>query len=174
MISDDLELDIDTGEDPVEWVLDTTVEQWPGPEFPESIERFDRRDARSIDSGVQSEDFDLEGGISFSVGFGDRVREPMGLEWGFRIETILSVRVEAKVGSDTQYGHVDGGPSFSRLVSALQEAHNRERKRPDIDGGDVVYHSLHVENESDNSDDHRNYLRADWDVRLVGNECRDD
>lgn len=174
MIADDLslELDYETGEDPRLWVLDTFVEQWPGTEFPDVVERFNRDDSESIDTGVRSGDFDLEEGVSVGAALADDNREPIATSFSYDVETTISVRVEGL--HQDQYGHIESSDAFRQFIDALKEALRRERAMPSIDGGAYHYHTLLIENETDNSADGRDYYHATWDVRIKGRELRDD
>lgn len=159
-------------QDEIQWVLETVKTNWPEPSFPANIARIHRTEPKILETGQRTKSLELEDWNALGAGPTDRMTEPVGTEYDHRVETTVSCRLEALHADE--WGQVVSSAAFEQLVRYTQHAINVERSYPtvdDVDGddiGSVDYHTVHVENEQDLSDDNGDYFRRDWDVRLVG------
>ncbi|WP_254768232.1 hypothetical protein [Salinilacihabitans rarus] len=166
-------------QDEVTWVLDTIKTGWPG-SWPADddgdplLYRINRDEPEILETGERTRSLDLSKASAIGAALGSRSPTPTGTEYRNRVETVVSVRFEGLTSRGGEWGHVDSAADVEQLVRYAQHALLAQRSYPTINDvdqdaiGSVAYHSLFVENETDQSHDHRDYFRRDWDVRFVG------
>jgi hypothetical protein len=159
-------------QDEVTWVLETVQSNWPGTAFPDDMARINRDEPEILETGDRTRSLELEEWNAIGASLADRPSDPVGTEYDKRVETTVSCRLEALHADE--WGHVNSATHFERLVRYAQHALDVERSYPTVDDvdadgiGSVAYHTLINENETDLSEDDKDYFRRDWDVRLVG------
>ncbi|WP_256394115.1 hypothetical protein [Natronoarchaeum rubrum] len=159
-------------QDEVTWVLQTIKSNWPGSSFPSTLARINRDEPEILETDDRKRSLELEEWNAIGASLADRQSSPIGTEYDKRVETTISCRLEGLHADE--WGQVDSAAEFEQLVRYVQHALDIERSYPtvnDVDSddiGSVAYHTLVVENETDLSDDNKDYFRRDWDVRLIG------
>lgn len=162
-------------QDEVRWVLETIATEWPNGDFAdEDVVRRDRESDEILETGDR-------GGVELSrtavigAAEGDRAREPIGTEFHYDVETIVSVRIEG-VHQDFG-GTIPSKDEFRRLVRYAQAAIDSERTYPSIGADDLVgyvqYVDARIQNERNLSSDHGDDFRVDFEVRLRGDQDPD-
>lgn len=166
-------------QDEVSWILETIKANYPA-EWPTDADgdpvfaRIHRDEPEVLETGERTKRRELERWNAIGASLADRTPTPVGTEYDHRVETIVSCRLEGATSQSGEWGHVDSVAHFETLVRRVQHAINTERSYPTVDDvdqngiGSVAYHSLFIENETDLSQQDKDYFRRDWDVRLVG------
>jgi hypothetical protein len=159
-------------QDEVTWILETVKSNWPGAEYPGTLARINRDEPEILETGERTRSLELEQWSAIGASLADRTSDPIGAEYDKRVETTISCRLEGLHADE--HGHVDSAAHFEQLVRYAQYALDVERSYPTVDDvdadgiGSVAYHTLINENETDLSEDDKDYFRRDWDVRLIG------
>jgi len=160
-------------QDEVTWVLNTIASEWPDGSFPADTVRVDRDDPQILDTGVRTNEVDLARRNAIAASLSQKPRTPIGTEFDYRVETTVSVRVEALHASE--HGQVASKSEFLQLVARARNAIDQARSTPTVPAtsstGRVDYHSA-VTGETVTPDlsANKNHYREDFEVRLAGYE----
>ncbi|MDQ2052842.1 hypothetical protein RBH26_20585 [Natronolimnohabitans sp. A-GB9] len=180
-------------QDEVTWLLETIKRNWPGYGetclygdgiygegvyfdpygFPDDIVRINRDEPKILETGERTRSVELSNTNAIGASLSSRDPTPVGAEYNHRVETTISIRFEGLHVSE--FGHIKSPAHFEQLVRYAQHAIAQERSYPtvgDVDDdpiGSVAYHTISPpENETDLSDDNRDYFRRDWEYRFIG------
>lgn len=133
------------------------------------IRRVNRDQSNVLEDDRRQRGGELQESNFVGAALVSRSTTPLDTAYDHRVEVVIGVRVEGL--HVDEFGHVPHDAHFNALVRAIQAALLEERAYPDVDAADPAdYHTLLVENTQHASRDHRDYFRADFDVRLVGHE----
>ena len=131
---------------------------------------IDRDDAESQDFLGRKVQWDLADDNAISVSASpDRVTEPMGTGYNYKVEDGVNIRIEA--AHEDHWGHVADADEFEALVGTAEAAILVEREFPYPNpDGKAHYHTLVTRNATNRSSDEKDYFRYDFDVFFRGYE----
>ncbi|SIS00363.1 hypothetical protein SAMN05421858_5120, partial [Haladaptatus litoreus] len=151
------------------WVIEAFERNWstdiyPG-DYDASLPQLINQDDASVSEfNDRRVSYDLTDNNAITIGSANVARDPIGTEFDYRLEAIVSVRIEG--AHVDEWGHIKSADEFRYLVEAAQTALNQERVWPYRNpSGNFHFHSLYLENDENNSVSHKDYYRYDFDVR---------
>ena len=157
----------------VTWTLETIKTNWPGDAFPSDLARIDRDSPEILETGERKRGVELTQWNAIAASLATRDPTPVGDDYNHRVVTTLSFRLEGVHSKEG--GLIDSADHFEQLVRYVQHAISVERSYPTVDDvdqdgiGSVAYHTISPpEDETDLSDDNRDYFRRDWEHRFIG------
>lgn len=153
----------------VSFILDTLRTQSDGGAFDTSNYSphpilFNADDSRRLDTGERTQSVDLTEGTVLSVSSEPTAtRDPIGTEFHYRTEDVVTVRIEGL--HEDERGDVANAADFNSLVSEVLRALATEQTYPRPSNDD---HSLIVGDLNNLSSDRRNYYGVTVDVTARG------
>lgn len=175
----------------VDAVLDFIKDNWQAGSYSDiPLERIDRDNSKLLDGAIRSHSAELEADNYVGATLADRDPSAIGTEYDHQLEVVVGVRIEGlhadkygKVDPDASlppntandpvpwFEYVDGNNNEQPgLVKEVRDAILRDRTFPSTRQADIAYTDLQITNESDSSDDHRDFFRHDFDVVFSGFE----
>ena len=164
----------------VDWTLSEIKTNWSAGSYADiPLERVDRDDSELLDGSVRSHTEDLQSSNFVGASLADTAREPEGSGFDYKIERIVTIRVEGlhhseygKVNPDNSLppGTADDPVPFDDLVNEIQDAVQVNRTVPAPGRSDTDYTDVQIANESRRSSEYGDYYRADFELRVRGYE----
>ena len=147
-------------------VLGWIESNWPDGSFPRDLTRVNRNDSKQLEQSLTSLTDDLQRSNYVGVGAATTGLAPIGTEFGYVSEPIVSVRVVG-MDSDDKFGHIADHAEFRTLVNNIRTAIRAEDEHP-ATTGNGTYHTILEQDLTDLSANYRDYYLATWDLQFRG------